>query len=266
MPLRCKRWGCPTCGPINRRRLVRRLKTTEVTHLITLTCRPSSFPSPQLAFKHLSAAVPNLVKRIQRQFPAVSFQYLLVWETTRAGWPHAHILARTSYLPQRALSRHWRELTGAPVVDIRRVTDYRAATSYLAKYLTKNLAASPHLKRYRTSRHFWPTPGGMFGPRQPQQFPWQVIREGMRYALLAFPHLLYLHQPLPGDAWFCIPRPPPTSPPPPTCQLPAGAEIPSPLPSALLPHLPTSGGGVQLGAWGGVGARGGHFGPKITGQ
>lgn len=153
--------------------------------------------------------MPNLVKRIKRQFPAAEFHYLLVWETTKRGWPHAHILARTSYLPQRALSRHWKHLTGAPVVDIRRVTDHRGPTHYLAKYLTKSLAAPAHLKRYRTSRHFWPGPGGLFGSGPRTAYPWQLRRLHIRYLLLDFPHLLYYHRPLPPDAWFLLPRPPP---------------------------------------------------------
>lgn len=206
IPLRCKCWGCPSCAQTNKRRLLRRLKDTHVTHLITLTCRPSVFSSPYEAFAHLSAAIPNLVKRLLRQFPAAAFQYLVVWETTKAGWPHAHLLARTSYLPQRALSRHWRELTGAPVVDIRRVNDHRGPAHYLAKYLTKTLDAPRGLRRFRTSRAFWPTPGGIFGPRGATNMAWELRKHTIRQALFDFPHLLYYHRPLPGDAWLLVPR------------------------------------------------------------
>jgi len=210
VPLRCKCWGCPDCHHINRRLVLRRLKATDVTHLITLTCSPRAFSDPSQAFRHLSLAVPNLVKRLRRQFPAAIFQYLLVWETTRAGWPHAHLLARTSYLPQRALSRHWRELTGAQVVDIRRVTDARGATAYIAKYLTKTLSAPPGLKRLRTSRQFWPTPGGLFG-RAASTAPWRLFEARIEAVLLTeFPHLLFYHVPTETDAVMCLARASPT--------------------------------------------------------
>ena len=206
VPLRCKCWGCPDCHHINRRLLLRRLKETPVTHLITLTCSRRAFSDPYQAFRHLSAAVPNLVKRIRRQFPAATFQYLLVWESTRAGWPHAHLLARTSYLPQRALSRHWRDLTGAPVVDIRRVTDARGATSYVAKYLTKTLSAPVGLKRLRSSRQFWPTPGGLFGLSKSSN-PWTLFEAHIEAVLLTeFPALLFYHVPTETDAVYCLPR------------------------------------------------------------
>lgn len=203
VPLRCKCWHCQDCREINRRLVLRRLETAAPTHLITLTCSQKAFSTPYLAFRHLSAAVPNLVKRLRRQFPAVTFQYLLVWETTRAGWPHAHLLARTSYLPQRALSRHWRELTGAPVVDIRRVTSARGATAYVAKYLTKTLAAPVRCKRLRTSRGFWPTPGGLFGRSQGTE-PWKLYESRIESVLLVeFPHLLFYHVPTATDAIYC---------------------------------------------------------------
>ena len=234
VPLRCKCWHCPDCHHINRKLLLRRLQETEVTHLITLTCSPRAFSHPSEAFRHLSLAVPNLVKRIRRQFPAVTFQYLLVWETTRAGWPHAHLLARTSYLPQRALSRHWRELTGAPVVDIRRVTDARGATSYVAKYLTKTLSAPPGLKRLRTSRHFWPTPGGLFG-RSASVDPWKLYEARIEAVLLTdFPSLLFYHVPTATDSVLCLPRASPQRWPTPGLRAPAprqqyGAAAPRPL-------------------------------------
>jgi len=209
VPLRCKQWTCPPCAETNARLLRRRLKDTAVTHLITLTCRPAHFASPYQAFRHLSAQVPNLIKRIKRSLPAVTIQYLLVWETTRRGWPHAHILARTSYLPQRLLSRHWQQLTGAPVVDIRAVTDDRGPAHYLTKYLTKHLDAPPGLKRYRTSRLFWPSPGGLLGPPPPSAFPWKVVHLRLRHVLLDYPSLLWWRRPLPPYGLQLVPRSPP---------------------------------------------------------
>lgn len=247
IPLRCKSWRCPECAPINRRRLNRRLADTRPTHLITLTCRPASFSCPYEAFRHLSAALPNLVKRLKRQFPALDLQYLLVWERGKSGWPHIHLVARTSFLPQRVLSRHWRELTGAPVVDIRRISDHRGAVHYVAKYLTKGPGCPSPMHAFRTSRGFWATPGGLFGRPSGPRLPWQLLEQALWRVLFDYPPLLYRHVPLPPDSFLVVPRAPPAS---------AGQELPArrPPPLRLAPFPSPRGGAVRKGAWGGGGA------------
>jgi hypothetical protein len=94
------------------------------------------------------------VKRIRRQWPHYRFEYFIIWERTQKGWPHAHLLLRAPYIPQRYLSRVWHDLTGASIVDIRKVGDTAQVASYVAKYLAKDPRVPPGMKRYRFSKGF----------------------------------------------------------------------------------------------------------------
>jgi hypothetical protein len=155
IPLRCRKWDCHTCGPRNRRRLLRCLASTQVDTLMTLTCSRVRYRTPRLAFIHLSRAIPHLMKRLRRTFPRSRIEYFCVWEQTRSGWPHVHVLFRGPYIPQRCLSRQWDALTGSPVVDIRHVDTRRTVAAYVSKYLVKQPHVPPGFRRFRTSRSFW---------------------------------------------------------------------------------------------------------------
>lgn len=250
VPLRCRSWACPTCGPRNKRRLLKRMSSVPVTTLITLTCSRRFYTSPDAAFRALSAAVPLLVKRIHRRWPAAPFQYLLVWERTKAGWPHAHLLARAPYIPQPWLSRTWAELTRSPVVDIRRVHTAHGATHYVAKYLAKDPQAPSPMKRYRASQAFFPEPGGLLGRRPSVGGVWHTLYQPWPIALLFYPTILYTIEHTPHGTIICTPRSPPAHPHSPTSSLPPryypataralkGGLVASGLPTPQLP-LPTA--------------------------
>jgi len=155
--------------------------------MITLTNAPSPTHTPEQAFRAASIAVNTLVKRIRRHYPRDPFEYLLVWELHKNGYPHAHLLVRSTYIPQHVLSAWWTELTGNPVVDVRRAGGPWGAARYVSKYLTKSLAVPPNMKHWRTSRSFWPTPGGMF-PRQPQTDPPRYL---IRHSFLEMPSIFH---------------------------------------------------------------------------
>lgn len=176
-PLACRSWSCSRCAYNNKRKLLSRLKAIEVTTLLTLTCNPKRHPHSDDAFQQTSAAVNFLFKRIRRRWPDTKIEYFLVWERTKRGWPHAHLLLRAPFIPQKWLSRVWEELTGAPVVDIRAVHQSHQVVSYIAKYLAKDPQAPPGMKRYRSSRGFF---GHVF-PNDSSDRPhirfWKVSRQ-----------------------------------------------------------------------------------------
>lgn len=209
LPIRCRSWACPTCGPANRRRLLRRLRSSNVSTLITLTANPSSSSCPDEAFSLLSQAIPHLVKRIKRQFPSAPFEYVLIWERTKQGWPHAHILARSCYLPQRWVSRQWAELVGARIVDIRTVRSVGGAVHYVSKYLSKDPYAPYGMKRWRTSRAFFPEPGGLLGQSRPTNATWHTRYLHWTDLLHEYPAILFTHEIRWGGGVVCTPRPPP---------------------------------------------------------
>jgi len=97
-------------------------------------------------------AINRLFKRLRRRFPTHHIEYALVWETTKKGWPHAHILLRAPFIPQPILSRLWAALTGAYIVDVRKVDSRAHAAAYVTKYLTKSPEVPAGFRRFRTSR------------------------------------------------------------------------------------------------------------------
>jgi len=161
-PAFCRRWSCPQCRPWLRKRLRKRLLAGNPTALLTLTCNPTEWPDPTTAIRGLSTSVNRLFKRLRRRFPAGHIQYALVWEWTKAGWPHAHLLIRAPFIPQALVSNLWAELTGSPIVDIRAVKSRAQVANYVTKYLSKDLVDVPFLKRFRTSRLYSaPPPRGI---------------------------------------------------------------------------------------------------------
>lgn len=205
----CRRWTCPTCGPKKRAKLIKRILAGEPSTFLTLTVNPSLYNTRLQAFQSATIAVNHLFKRLRRRFRASSLQYALVWEVTKAGWPHAHILMRAPYIPHDLISRHWSELTGAPVIDIRAVKSKRAIASYIAKYLTKALEAPPGAKRYRMSQLYSAKLTGKSLPDWLEHSPFTFCRQ----SLLDFQ--LWRHEDgyelaaIEDYIWCAYPQPPP---------------------------------------------------------
>lgn len=193
-PLRCRSWSCPYCAKRNAYRLLQRLEATPVHSLMTLTCNPRGYQTPDEAFLRMSVALNSFFKRVRRQWPDAQIEYFAVWERTKKGWPHVHLLMRAPYLPQRWVSGVWNELTGAKVVDIRRVYQAATAIHYIAKYLSKDPQVPPGYKRYRSSRHFFapfvPEPP----PGSPEVLGWQLQKV----------HPQQLIDKLATDGYYCV--------------------------------------------------------------
>lgn len=133
---------------------MRRLRDVDVTTLLTLTCNPAAYSDRDTAFRAMSVSVNHLVKRIRRRWSSADLQYFLVWERTAKGWPHAHLLLRAPFIPQAWLASNWHGLTGARVIDIRKIASTEAVASYVAKYLAKDPFVPTGMKRYRFSQGF----------------------------------------------------------------------------------------------------------------
>ncbi len=155
-PISCKRWRCPTCGPRNARILKRRLSNLDTNRFVTLTYKLGPDETPQEAATNIKAAWVKLHKRILRRLNQTDVKYVLVIEWTQLNSPHLHCLLKSSFLPQRWLSRNWRECSGAPIVDVRRIRSAASAAAYLAKYLSKTADGVPRIHRYSASHGFLP--------------------------------------------------------------------------------------------------------------
>lgn len=102
---------------------------------LTLTSTPDSPPDIQRSWRKLHM-------RLRRR--GLVQGYIRVTETTESGLLHLHILFRGSYISQRWISATWKEIHGAPIVDIRPFrlsTNPKKTANYMAKYMSKDSAS-----------------------------------------------------------------------------------------------------------------------------
>lgn len=63
---------------------------------------------------------------------------------------HVHIVADTTYIPQRTISELWKTITGDSfIIDIRAVRSKKGSARYLSKYLSKSLAYDLDPERFK---------------------------------------------------------------------------------------------------------------------
>lgn len=148
-PLYCRRWTCETCFERRCRELRGLAAEGEPTTLITLTVNPKHFSGYDHAAKELVRAWRNIRQRAAREKLAQKIPFLAVFESTKNGWPHLHILCRAPFIPHAWLSARCRDYLRSPVVDIRAVYSRRHASRYVAKYVSK----SPH--RFKGVKRYW---------------------------------------------------------------------------------------------------------------
>jgi len=211
-PLSCRSWSCARCAPLLKHRLIRRLSGVKVFSLLTLTCRPALYASPDHAFLSLSLSIPTFFKRLRRAFPDTPIEYFLVWERTKAGWPHAHLLLRAPVIPQAFISDTWRQLTGAPIVDVRKIHQADHAIHYVAKYLAKDPQTPAGMKRYRSSQHFF---DAVMSPTDPSPFApqnWSIRKQSAAEVAAEFSASGYTVRAHPDGSYVCSPRGSPLTP------------------------------------------------------
>lgn len=149
IPLYCKCWTCDECRPRRTAQLVREAKAGKPTLFITLTSRNRASQTPEQAAQELVVAWRTIRREYMKEHGKGSLPFLAVFEATKKGWPHLHIVARAKWVEQRWLSKRMRELIGAPVVDVRRVKGLAKVAAYVSKYIGKD----PH--RFQGTKRYW---------------------------------------------------------------------------------------------------------------
>ena len=152
--LRCKRWSCPDCAPNNRKKVVAKARDGNPTVFMTLTWNASRPETPDQAARLLKNAWVNLRRRIDRTYGQKRIPFICVFEKTKRGFPHMHILMRADFIPQQWLSDAMRALIDAPIVDIRLIKSRKMAFFYVTKYLGKDLAPFEGCKRWWRSHNY----------------------------------------------------------------------------------------------------------------
>ena len=141
--MRCRRWQCEYCKPINQDLLAKRIRDGRPEYLITLTVNARLHDTPVEAAAALTRAWSLLRRRLKRLGMALPF--LAVFAETEIGWPHLHIVVRGPVPSKKSLSAMMRELIGAPNVDVRPVTEVWGLADYIAK----------QVRLYSGRRRFW---------------------------------------------------------------------------------------------------------------
>jgi len=146
--LRCKSWNCADCSKMRRSKLIAEAMEGKPDRFITLTVNPNWYDSPEDRARRLVAAW----RRVRRRYLEISgnrtLEFLAVFELTKRGEPHLHIVARGSFISQKWLSDQMKAEMGAPVVDVRSVKGSREVAKYVSKYISKRNIRIGTLKRY----------------------------------------------------------------------------------------------------------------------
>lgn len=171
-PVRCKRWSCPHCAPINRKKVIGIARRAKPDALLTLTLAPKIDETPDQMAKRLKEGLRLLRLRLKRHSRFSNFQFMAVFERHKSGFPHLHLLIKGSFIPWRWLRRAWEEITGSHQIDIRKINSEGLAALYVAKYIGKDLAAFRHCKRWWRSHGYSAEDPGTYAPE------WTFLNSG----------------------------------------------------------------------------------------
>lgn len=152
--LRCKRWSCDLCNPWNHRRVKRLAREGVPNVFLTLTVNPAKFATPDEAARGLKRAWVNLRRAMERDYGVKQPPFIAIFETTKKGWPHLHILMRCRFIPQQWYSTTMERLLGSPIVDVRFITEKGRVAAYVAKYVSKAPDAFEACKRWWRSHDY----------------------------------------------------------------------------------------------------------------
>ena len=160
--LKCRAWTCDLCQPDRKRQLSALAGAGNPTVFITLTSNPAVGLDPLDRARKMVEAWRVVIRRCKRRHGYQTIPYFCVFEATKAGEPHLHILARISWIDQKWLSAQMADLTGSPVVDVRKIRSARMAAAYVTKYVGK----AP--QKFGTLKRYWFTRGWEVDPYQPE--------------------------------------------------------------------------------------------------
>ena len=169
LPLMCKCWTCDECRPSRTRRVVEEAKRGAPTFFITLTSRRRPDLTPSQAAQRLVVAWRKVRRDYMDEHGKGSIAFMAVFEATKRGWPHIHIVARCKGFQEMWLRKRMRKLIGSPVVCVRRIHDRSKIAAYCTKYIGKN----PH--RFAGTKRYWRSLDYLLPPVEEPYDPWDDI-------------------------------------------------------------------------------------------
>lgn len=185
-PLRCKCWTCDQCRPARTARLIAEAKAGQPNTMITLTSRRVEGWSPHVAAQRLSHAWRQVRREYVKEHGKGSLAFLVVFEATKLGWPHLHIVARCKWIDQKWLSRRMGALIGSPYVWVNRIDGIERVAAYIAKYIGKNPHRFIGTKRYWRSQDYLLTEEEPATEEEPPYELWWIEKCSWRTAVRRF--------------------------------------------------------------------------------
>jgi hypothetical protein len=152
--LKCKRWSCDQCQPMLRREVIDHGRNGLPNKMLTLTWNAARTETPEEAARVLKNAWVNLRRRMERELSITKVPFLAVFERTKRGYPHLHILLRCDYVDQAWISEQMKDMIDAPIVDIRSIENKKHYFFYATKYIGKELTAFQGCKRWWRSHNY----------------------------------------------------------------------------------------------------------------
>ena len=152
--LKCKRWSCDECAQANRHRVMHHARCGRPNMFLTLTCDPKRHADPDSAAREMKRGLVALRRRIERRWKVKNIPFIVVYEKTKKGWPHMHLLLRAPFMHWKVLRAMWEDITGAFEVDVRFIKKASQVLFYVTKYIGKDLHAFAGCKRWWRSHNY----------------------------------------------------------------------------------------------------------------
>lgn len=207
MPLLCRCWTCENCRPMRKARLVKECLEGAPNTFITLTANPKIGNSPDHRARLLVKAWRYLRRVAMVRYGYKSLPFMAVFEATKNGEPHLHILARVKWLDQAWISHEMDHFMRAPIVDIRRIKDPNRMANYVAKYVGKDPHHFKGTKRYwRSLDYLLPLPPDE--ARKPAYNVWLVKKHTVWQMVERYKFWGFTHIERDGDMIICSRGPP----------------------------------------------------------
>lgn len=177
IPLRCRCWTCEECAPLRQAQLVQEGLSGQPNIFITLTSRYIAGGSPDAAARRLAWAWRIIRAEFLRAHGKNSLPFLCVFEKTKQGWPHLHIIGRCQWIDQAWLSKRMGRLTGSPITYVERPPGQYKVAFYISKYLAKNPHRFIGTKRYWRSQDYLDPTRATLNSFIPIPDTWVIVRE-----------------------------------------------------------------------------------------
>lgn len=167
-PIRCKRWNCPVCAPINAYRWaievangVQALFAAGVLPKFLTITQGSNVKTPQYAYEILHSQWSKFQSRWRRWCDELGvpmfYAAFVEGQTRRDGMPHFHIIS--GFIPDKELVRDWVVRSGFGYqIALHDMKPNSGAAWYVSKYSTKSSDAKDMPKGFRRCRlsENWP--------------------------------------------------------------------------------------------------------------